>query len=820
MPLAASVSPASRSASAQINTAAPKDSATVTLTGDGAASATWSATKKKAWTTLTTGSGTGNGKVRWNRSSTGLAVGTYVDTITITAGAATTKVIDTLVITAAPVPLAASVSPASRSASVQINTAAPKDSATVTLTGDGAASATWSATKKKAWTTLTTGSGTGNGKVRWNRSSTGLAVGTYVDTITITAGAATTKVIDTLIITAAPVPLAASVSPASRSASAQINTAAPKDSATVTLTGDGAASATWSATKKKAWTTLTTGSGTGSGKVRWNRSSTGLAVGTYVDTITITAGAATTKVIDTLIITAAPVPLAMGVTPASRKALAQIGTAAPGDVAAVTITGEGAATAVWTATKKQAWTTLTTSSGVGNGQVSWTRNTAGLAVGTWVDTITVTAVGIAGPKLVIDTLVITAAPVPLVAAISPGSARTSVQLGTAAPGGTATVTLTGDGAAAAGWGATNRKPWSTLTTNSGTGNGQVVWTRNSAGLAVGTHVDTITVASGAAIAHLIDTLIITAPPVPITVAVSPMNRSTSAQINTAAPQDSATVTLTGDGAASAAWTATKQQTWTTLTTASGTGNGRIRWQRNTGGLAVGTWVDTITITAGSATTRVIDTLVILPAPVSPPPPPPAPKAISISPRGRTWRMVFATGFFSLASADAVRDSVMVQGDGSSEMAAMTWEATSTARIKIVTATGLVGSRVVWERVPTLLAVGTHIDSVKVRLIGHESEAWFVDTLVIAQVSAPTPTVAVTQLLKGTGLNTDQQLLLDQVGNRNGRYDLGDFLAWVDRGGVAVSPAMMQQLMTLPEAGGDPGVGATGRSPVDTDRRWP
>jgi hypothetical protein len=63
----------------------------------------------------------------------------------------------------------------------------------------------------------------------------------------------------------------------------------------------------------------------------------------------------------------------------------------------------------WTATKRRAWTTLTTSSGTGSGRVRWSRDASGLAVGTYVDTITVTASGATGsPAILVDTLRVTA----------------------------------------------------------------------------------------------------------------------------------------------------------------------------------------------------------------------------------------------------------------------------------------------------------------------------------------------------------------------------------------------------------------------------
>ncbi len=296
-----------------------------------------------------------------------------------------------------PSPLVLAVSPGSRNAAAQQGTAAPGDNATVTLSGDNSSTTAWTASKRKTWTTLTTATGTGSGTVTWTRNATGLAVGTYVDTITVSASGASgspARVIDTLRITAVPVPLVLAVSPASRNAAAQQGTAAPGDNATVTLSGDNSTTTAWTASKRKSWTTLTTSSGTGSGTVTWTRNATGLAVGTYVDTITVSATGASgspARVIDTLRITAVPVPLVLAVSPASRNAAAQQGTAAPGDNATVTLSGDNSSTTAWTASKRKTWTTLTTATGTGSGTVTWTRNATGLAVGTYVDTITVSA---------------------------------------------------------------------------------------------------------------------------------------------------------------------------------------------------------------------------------------------------------------------------------------------------------------------------------------------------------------------------------------------------------------------------------------------
>jgi hypothetical protein len=60
--------------------------------------------------------------------------------------------------------------------------------------------------------------------------------------------------------------------------------------------------------------------------------------------------------------------------------------------AAVTLVGENAATTSWTASHNESlWLTLTADQGVGNGLLSWSRDPSLLRVGTYVETITVTA---------------------------------------------------------------------------------------------------------------------------------------------------------------------------------------------------------------------------------------------------------------------------------------------------------------------------------------------------------------------------------------------------------------------------------------------
>ncbi len=313
----------------------------------------------------------------------------------------------------------------------------------------------------------------------------------------------------------------------------------------------------------------------------------------------------------------APVPLTLAVNPASRKASAQPGSAAPGDNATITLAGDNAATATWIASKRQGWTTFTSAAGTGSGTVSWSRSTTGLAPGTYVDTITVTATGAAGsPATLIDTLLVTTAPVPLTLVVAPHSRSASVAQGSAAPDDNAAVTLTGDGASTTTWFVTGAKTWTSLVNGGGTGSGSLAWHRNAAGLAVGVYIDTLTITANGATGSpigVIDTLRVTQPPVPLTLAVSPASRNVTIAQGGSAAATTATVTLAGDNSATTAWTATKKKSWTTLTTAAGTGSGSVAWSRATTALTAGTYVDTISVTATGASgspATVIDTIIV------------------------------------------------------------------------------------------------------------------------------------------------------------------------------------------------------------------
>ncbi len=192
-------------------------------------------------------------------------------------------------------PLTLAVSPGARRDSASTgDTGLHADSAMVILSGTNASTTGWSATHGAAsWIALTTSSGTGTTRLRWTRNPTGLAPGTYVDTIRVAVPGAIDSpwsVRDTLIVQSPPTTVTVTLAPGNRSDSATAGSVAQiADSAALSIVGTGADTTSWTVTVARGapWITLATASGTGSGTVRWSLDPSDLQPGSYADTIVV-----------------------------------------------------------------------------------------------------------------------------------------------------------------------------------------------------------------------------------------------------------------------------------------------------------------------------------------------------------------------------------------------------------------------------------------------------------------------------------------------------------------------------------------------------
>jgi hypothetical protein len=628
------LSPPSRWHATNYNASHGSDSAQVTLTG---ASPPWTASRSAGATydTVLTTSGNGNATVYWTRNAGGLTSGMHLDTITVTSAGATgspARLIDTLIVLPFTSVLASgtpfTVGNTGTGADIYLLIVPAGTMQWSVTTSGGTGSLQLSVSTPQQMFGFRTGCLSANAGTTQSCSATIPGGTTAGDTLTVIlhgtsyGGVTLTGTVTT--------PLTLTVLPASRRDTVTAGALTTRsDSASVLLAGTGAASTAWSATHRSlaTWVTLTTAGGTGTGTVRWSRNSSGLAAGTYVDTITVTASGAAgspANIIDTLNVLSTTLTLALS--PNHRLATTGGGSStAIVDSADVQLGGTAAGSTAWTATHRAAatWNSLTVSGATGSAVLRWSRNPTGLAVGSYIDTITVTATGAVGsPARLVDTLIIAA---PLTLALSPGVRRDTIVVGaTGTRADSAAVTLSGFGSASATWAATHRAAatWISLTADAGTASGTVKWTRAYTGLAAGTYVDTIAVtvagASGSP-ARLVDTLVVLQS---LALAVSPGGRKDSSFVGlTGTRADSATITLSGQGSAGAVWTVTHRAaaTWSTISTAAGAGGGKVRWTRSYNGLAAGTYLDTITVTVAGASgspARVIDTLLIQAVPIS------------------------------------------------------------------------------------------------------------------------------------------------------------------------------------------------------------
>ena len=374
-------------------------------------------------------------------------------------------------------------------------------------------------------------------------------------------------------------------------------------------------------------------------------------------------------------------------------------------------------------------------------------------------------------------------PQPLSLDVTPRNHRDSVVIGAiVAHADSATVSLGGDNGSTTGWTASARRPWTMLSNETGTGNGTLRWSRNPAGLAAGVYVDTIRVGAAGLSMEILDSLRVLAPPPGVLwVGVSPESRYRSVKVGTTVQQaDSAAVSFSGAGAGSATWRAISAKSWTTVTLSAGSGPGMVKWSRNPTGFPAGLYVDTITVIAPGALYSpriVIDTMMVTPAPA----------------KARLERIV-AHGQSVDQDQAARNDSVHVDVE-----AGLPWSVrTSATWIELSAGTGQGAGWLFWRRDFAGVEFGIRRDSLEFATgVGNDREVFLVvNETVVTGADAIAPDVAASALFGSSPASPLQLQMLDLLGNANGRYDIGDFLAFYDRTGSLPSAAMMARVMEL------------------------
>jgi hypothetical protein len=386
-----------------------------TLQNIGNSSIDWTASNGQSWDTLSSASGTlGAGAsttvtVSINSGANSLTPGTYNDTVSFTnttnGNGNTTRPLGLTVIA----PGVLSVTPADglTSSGIQGGPFTPASEA-YTLQNTGDSSINWTASNVLTWITLSSTNGTLSAgasttvTVSINNNANGFTAGSYSATVSFTnttnGNGNTTRPVSLTVIQRGTLGVNQTGGLSSSGTQGGPFTPSSKD---YTLQNGGGTSIDWTASKLQTWTTLSSTSGTldpGASTtvtVSINSGANSLTPGSYSDTVSFTnttngVGNTTRPVSLTVI-----APGALSVTPADGLTSSgnQGGPFTPSSKA-YTLQNTGGRAFNWAATKLQAWTTLTPTSGVlavGASTTVWVSISSGaLTPGTYSDTVSFT----------------------------------------------------------------------------------------------------------------------------------------------------------------------------------------------------------------------------------------------------------------------------------------------------------------------------------------------------------------------------------------------------------------------------------------------
>ena len=112
-------------------------------------------------------------------------------------------------------------------------------------------------------------------------------------------------------------------------------------------------------------------------------------------------------------------------------------------------------------------------------------------------------------------------------------------------------------------------------------------------------------------------------------------------------------------------------------------------------------------------------------------------------------------------------------------------------LTLVTTTGTGNGAVQWQVDPTGLSAGFFLDTVAVTVAGAiGSPLRFIDSLWVYEPAVVIACAENVLLASATCLGAVERNFLDMTGNRDGAYNLGDLLAYLDRKGVPLTPPLL------------------------------
>ena len=275
---------------------------------------------------------------------------------------------------------------------VSTDSIAPRE-VIVAPTGKNDHATTWRATSDVSWLTVTGGVGRGRGRFQYQLVTEEMETGDNEGFITVEGSGFDPVQIPVLVFFLLPshLELIASGPPVK----VLVGSTEPfVDSVGVGFTGPRPDTKWWATHKGGDWLELETASGAGPGAVTWAVDPSGLDVGRYVDTIVVEAQYATGS--PAVFVDAFEVQPPLGIEEARVSAGYGIDgwMLSPLDSLDSGLFGFGAEDASWSAeASADGWLVMERTEGGYGEAVTWRRNTEGLAVGVYEDTITVSVDG-------------------------------------------------------------------------------------------------------------------------------------------------------------------------------------------------------------------------------------------------------------------------------------------------------------------------------------------------------------------------------------------------------------------------------------------
>ncbi len=352
----------------------------------------FTAAETAPWFGISTTSGTTPQDVSVNVDITGLAPGTYTDSVMVSSGdAVNSPVYEVIHLTVTPSPKNLVVSPTPLNFNAIEGGSNPL-AQSFTVSEQSGAAISFTANESAAWFSLTGVTGTTPDDIQVNVDIAGLAPGTYTDSIEIASGdAVNSPVYEVVNLTLAPSPKTLVVAPTVLNFTAAEGGASPA-SKTFNVSEQGGAAIAYEAdrvTVPSTWMSLTDSTGTTPGTVTVNVDVAGLTAGSYLDTVFVSSPDASNGPIAVqvnLTITQV-VTYSLVAAPDTVDFTTTVGTSPSPE--AIVVSEAGGGNIAYNATKTAAWLALTAGTGVTPDSLMVTVDASSLSVGTYTDTITI-----------------------------------------------------------------------------------------------------------------------------------------------------------------------------------------------------------------------------------------------------------------------------------------------------------------------------------------------------------------------------------------------------------------------------------------------